>query len=305
MDLIARELHRPVRRNYLTRRVELKGITDLYQADLVEMIPYSRTNNGYKYILTMINCFTKYALAVPLKTKGAANVAQALTPILKKYKMRNLQTDQGSEFFNTSVASLTKKYGINHYHTNSEKKASIVERFNRTLKEKMWEAFTAQGNYKWVRLLPKLITLYNNTVHRTIGMKPSEVNSRNEKHVLKKINTATFRRNVKTKPKFKVGDPVRISKYKATFAKGYLPNWSNEVFVVHSVVASRPITYTLHDERGDLISGKFYEHELSKTKHPNVYLVQKVLKRKGDKVLVRWRGYDSTHDSWVKKTDIL
>jgi hypothetical protein len=304
MDLIARELHKPARRNYPTRRVELKGINDLYQADLVEMIPHAKINKNYKYILTMINCFSKYAIAKPLKTKSAANVAAVLAPILQKHKMRNFQTDQGKEFFNTSVAKLMQKHGINHYHTYSDKKASIIERLNRTLKSKMFEAFTAQGSYKWLHLLPRLIKVYNNSVHRTIQMKPNEVGSHNERDVLQAINTATFRRSVKIKPKFKVGDQVRVSRVKMTFTKAYIGNWSYEIFVVDTVVTSRPITYIIRDGRGELISGKFYEQELSKTNIPNLHLVQKVLKRKGDLLFVRWRGYDDSHNSWIHKNDI-
>lgn len=305
---IAEELHRPARRNFLTRRVELKGIDDLYQADLVEMLPYARENRGYKYILTMINCFSKYAYAVPLKSKTAVEVASALQKVLKSLPNlpRHLQVDQGKEWYNAKVQNLLRENNnINLYSTFSEKKASIVERFNRTLKEKMWRQFTSQGSYKWLKMLPLLIETYNNTIHRTIRMKPNEVNKRNENKVLRAINSATFRKNTMKKSKFKVGDRVRINKYKKHFSKGYLPNWSNEIFIVSSVQPTRPITYLLKDERGELIKGSFYGEELNKTSLANVYLVEKVLRRKGDKVLVRWLGFDSSHDSWIDKKDII
>jgi hypothetical protein len=304
-ELLAKELHRPVRRNFPTRRVELKGVDDLYQADLVEMIPYSKVNNGYKYIMTVINCFTKFAHAVPLKTKSAQDVAIALEPILKQNKMKHFQTDQGTEWFNSKVGLLMKKYNINHYNSYSEKKASIVERFNRTLKEKMWTMFTAQGSYKWLTLLPKLVVKYNNTKHRTIGMKPKDVNRKNATLVMQNINKATFRQKNIRAPKFKINDSVRISRYKTTFRKGYLPNWTNEIFTIHTINPSRPPTYLLKDIKGEVVKGSFYEHELMKTKHATVYLVEKVLRRKGDKVYVKWAGFDSTHNSWIDKKDIL
>lgn len=303
---IAEELHRPARRNYPTRRVELKGINDLYQADLVDMVKYSRINKGNRYLLTIINCFSKFAHAIPIKRKTGYNLAVALAPILKKHKMKLLQVDQGTEFYNKNVLDLMKKYGIKLYSTYSDKKASIIERFNRTLKTKMWRKFTEQGTYKWVDILPKLIKEYNNTVHRSIGMKPVQVNNKNEDTVLRNINKATYRsKEGDSKPKYKVGDHVRISKYKKQFDKGYLPNWSNEIFTIIKVNQTRPVTYILKDVRGETIKGTFYEQEINKTKVGEVYLVEKVLRKKGNKALVRWLGFDSSHDSWVNVNDIL
>src|SRR5436190_9037090 len=219
MEAIAKELHRPARRNYPRRKVTLKGVNDLYQADLVEMLPHARLNKGMKYILTMINCFTKFAFAIPLKNKTGIEVANALEPILKKHKFKHFQTDMGKEWFNSHVKQLLKKYSINHYATYSDLKASIVERFNRTLKQRMYLAFTGQGSYEWVKLLPQLVNAYNNTIHSTIGMKPKDVRRKHEKFV-----SARLKSNTKpSKPKFTVGDQVRLNKYKTKFAKSYLP----------------------------------------------------------------------------------
>lgn len=301
--LIAEELHKNARRNFLTRRVEIKGLNDLFQADLCDMQGFNE--RGYRYILTVINCFSKKAYATPLKTKAGLEVTKALKPIFLKNKVNNFQTDHGREFYNTHCIKLYEKYGINHYSSFTDKKASIVERFNRTLKGLMWREFTSVGNYKWVSLLPKLIERYNNTVHRTTGMKPNKVNKHNEKRVLQAINTATYRRKVPLKQKFSVNDSVRVSKYKHIFRKGYLPSWSNEIFTIHRVMNSRPITYILRDYEGDVIEGAFYEQELMKTNHKDTFLVEKVIRRRGNKVLVRWLGFDSRHDSWISKDNIL
>lgn len=303
---IADELHAPARRRFPTRAVEVKGVNDLYQADLVEMIPYSKFNKGYKYLLTMINCFSKVAYAFPLKNKSGLEVANALEPILNTDRMNHLQTDAGLEFYNSHVTRLMKKYGINHYSTNSDKKASIIERFNRSLKELMYRKFTEVGNYKWIHILPSLLKEYNGRKHRTIGMAPIEVNKRNETVVRRNIN----KNRQKYKPKdkkieFKVGDKVRISKYKKIFDKGYLPNWTNEIFTVHSVQPTIPINYKLKDYRNNVIAGSFYGHELKKTKLGDVYLVEKVIRKKGDKVYVKWKGFDGTHNSWINKTELL
>lgn len=300
---IAKELHKSSRKNFYTRPVVLKGINDLYQGDLVEMLDFSRVNSGFKYIMTIINCFTKFAFAVPLKTKTGLEVAKALSPILSKQPMKHFQTDNGTEWYNTNVRSLLKEYKINHYSTFSDKKASIVERFNRTLKQNMWRAFSAQGSFKWLKLLPTVVDKYNKSVHRTIGLKPKDVNKNNEKLVL--TNILNNRKIKYFKPKFKVGDAVRISRIKKDFTKGYWPQWSNEIYIVHKVQPTVPVTYLLKDNRGEIIKGGFYQEELNKSKYKDTYLIEKVIKRKGEKLLVRWLGFDKTHDSWIDKKDLL
>lgn len=305
-EAIAKELHKPARRNFTKRKVTLKGINDLYQADLVEMLPYAKLNKGMKYILTMINCFSKFAFAVPLKNKSGLEVAEKLEPILKKYKMKNFQTDQGKEWFNVNVRKLMKKYKINHYHTFTEIKAGVVERLNRTLKERMWRKFTARGSYEWLTILPKIVAEYNNTVHRTIGMKPKDVQRKHVKVILARINDRRpGSRQTKIKPKFNVNDRVRISKYKRVFDKGYIPNWTNEVFTVYAVKPTKPVTYILEDSKGEILKGGFYEQEISKSTTGDVYLVEKVIRTSGDKVLVRWAGFDKSSDTWVDRKDIL
>jgi L-rhamnose mutarotase len=304
---IAEELHRPARRNFPRRAVEIKGLHDLFQADLVEMIPHAKVNNGYKYLMTVINAFSKYAYAIPLKTKTGSEVARALEPVLRTNKMKYFQTDNGKEYYNSSVQVLMKKYNVKHYSTYSDKKASIVERFNRTLKTRMYRAFSEQGNYRWVKLLPALVKDYNNTVHRTIGMKPCQVNASNERVVLQRIkkNTAPKGNAIRKKARYKTGDRVRVSKHKMPFAKGYTPNWTNEIFTVHAVQPTVPVTYLLEDYTGEVLKGGFYEHELTKSTVGDVYLVEKILQRKGDRVRVRWLGFDGKHDTWIPKSKLL
>ena len=137
---------------------------------------------------------------------------------------------------------------------------------------------------------------YNNTDHRTIKMKPVDV----------KDNTCIdFKKEVNDKdPKFKVGDHVRISKYKNIFAKGYTPNWSEEVFVIKKVKNTVPWTYVINDLNGDEIIGTFYEKELQKTNQQE-FRIEKVIKRKGDKLYVKWKGYDNSFNCWIDKKDLV
>ena len=301
---LVEELHAPARRNFPRRRVIVRGYDDLWQADIVEMRPYSSFNRGYHYILTVIDVLSKYAWAVPLKSKGGSETANAIAEIVRESERcpKNLQTDMGKEFYNADVRNILKKHNVNHYSTYSTLKASVVERFNRTLKNDMWKMFTLNGNYKWVDELPRLVSDYNARKHRTIGMRPSDVTSAIAEKLLGTVYSAI---KIAGPAKFKAGDSVRVSKYKTIFEKGYTPNWTTEVFTIVKVQRTNPVTYLLEDYRGNSVAGAFYEHELHRATHPDVYLVEKVLRRKGDKVYVKWLGFDGLHNSWIHKTNVI
>lgn len=302
---LVRELHRPARKNFPRRHVIVKGLDDLYQADLCDMKAYAKENKQYKYILTVLNVLSKYGFAKALRTKSAKEVTKAFEEVLKEEGgliPRNLHTDEGKEFFNSEFQGLMKRYKINHYATYSVLKAPNIERWNRTLKEAMWRQFSLQGNYKWLKMLPELVKRYNDTVHRTIKMRPSEVTKRKARELLKTVYS-----NVKIigPSKFKVGQSVRVSKYKQLFEKGYTRNYSTEVFTVHKIRHTNPVTYILKDFNGEIILGGFYEPELTSVAHPDVYLVEKVLKRRGDRVYVKWLGLSNESNSWIHKDNAL
>ncbi|KAE9522469.1 hypothetical protein AGLY_017130 [Aphis glycines] len=244
---IAAELHGAARRTYPRRRVIVYGKNDLFQADLVDMQQYSNVNKGYKYILCVIDCFTKYAWAVALKSKKGEEVSTAANKIFAQNSPNLLHVDRGREFYNKHFETLVKKYNIKMYSTFSVLKASIVERFNRTLKERMYKQFTGRGSRVWTTILPSLIDDYNN-----------------------------------------VGDKVRISVYKGVFTKGYLPNWSTEIFTIIKVNRTTPSIFILQDYTGCPIAGGFYAEEIRKTKLPDDYLVEKVIRTKGRRAFVRW-----------------
>lgn len=274
------------------------------------MSAYSKENNGNNFLLTVIDIFSKYAWAIPLKTKNAQDVTAAMKSILEQNRQpKNLHVDQGKEFYNKDFKTLMKKYGINMYATFSVMKASICERLNRTLKTNMWKRFSLQGHYNWINILSDLIMTYNTTKHRTIKMKPQDVTSKADEDRLlreiyyKKKNQQKIKIR-KKKPKFKIGDKVRISKYKHIFEKGYTPNWTTEIFTIKHVMPTNPITYKLDDYQGNSIEGGFYTQEIAKVKYSDVYLIEKVLRKRGNEIYVKWLGFDNSHNSWINKTDI-
>ena len=141
-----------------------------------------------------------------------------------------------------------------------------------------------------------IVNKYNDTVHRTIQIKPINVTSDSSAEYNEDSNV--------TKPKFKVSDHFRISKYKNLFAKRYTQNWSEEVFVVSKVKNAVPWTYVISDLNGERIAGSFYEKELQKTSQEK-FRMEKVLKRKGDKLYVKWKGYDNSFNSWIDIKDLI
>lgn len=208
---LVEELHAPVRKHFKRREVIIKGIDDLFQADLVDMSAYARQNRGFHFLLTVIDTFSKFAWAVPLKDKSGPNVMRALSTVFKEGRIpKNLHTDEGTDFYNKDVKGLLEKHKINHYSVYSHLKASIIERWNRTLKNAMWMEFSMNGSYRWIDMIHTLCNDYNNSFHRTIKMKPIEVNKSNEHKLLREIYKVDEPCLVKAK--FHVGQNVRISK---------------------------------------------------------------------------------------------
>ena len=145
-------------------------------------------------------------------------------------------------------------------------------------------------------MLDNIVNKCNNAVHRTIKMKPIDVRDDSYAEYNKDFN--------KKDPKFKVGDDVRISKYQNIFVKGYTLNWSEEVFVVSEIKITVPWTYVINDLIREKIIGTFYEKELQKTNQKE-FRIEKVLKRKGDKLYVKWKGYNNSFNSWINKKDLI
>ena len=296
-------LHKPRRIRFPRRKTYSKGIEDLYQIDLADVSSLSTFNGGMRYLLTCIDVFSKRAWAVPVRTKSARDVADAFEKILSERKCNMVQSDKGTEFLNSTFQSMLQRHGIHFYTSeNEDLKASVVERFNRTLKTKMYRYFTHVNTRRYVDVLDDLLHSYNSTYHRSIGMAPVEVGPHNEEEVRGRLYP--------TKPKsykwkYDVGDRVRITTQKSPFRKGYLGYWSEEIFEITSRLPTVPVTYELRDLSGELIKGRFYEPEIQKVlksdkEHFDIDRILKTRKRGGKiQYLVSWKGYPSKFNSWV------
>ena len=294
-------LHKPIRHRFKTRRVLVSNIDDQWQADLVDMQKLSKYNKNYNYILTVIDIFSKFAWAIPIKKKTGEEILKAFNIIFKYRRPMKIHTDKGLEFINKPTQNLFQKLGIHWFTTENETKAQVVERFNRTLKSKMYKYFTANNTKTWIDIIHDLIFNYNNSYHRSIKMTPVEASlEKNSKSVYDSL--FPNEKIGKLKGKFKVGDRVRISKKRKDFTKGYLPNFTEEIFVILKVLETDPPTYILNDMNDEIIKGSFYEQELVKYEN-DAYEIDKIIKRKKDKLLVKWKGY--IEPSWINKSDMM
>ena len=182
------------------------------------------------------------------------------------------------------------------YSIHNEEKSVTAERFIRTLKNKIFKPVTATSKNVYFNVLDDFVNKYNSTVYRTIKMKPTDVKDNRYIDSKKEVNDKD--------PKFKAGDHVRISKYKNVFAKGYTPNWSEEVFIISKIKNTVPWTYVINDLNGEEITGALHEKELQKINQKE-FRIEKVLKRKGNKLYVKWKAYDNSFNSWINKKDLV
>ena len=297
--ILSEELHKPKRKNYPRRKIVVNHIDEIFAADLVEMQKFVKINKGYRYLLTCIDIFSKYSWVIPLKDKRGITIKNALEKIFKERKPKFLWTDKGKEFYNIQVQDLLNQNNIKLYSTNnSEIKSAIVERYNKTFKNMMYKKFTENNNTIFYNILDELVNNYNNKYHSTIKMSPIEGSKKINENKIK--NIYNFEKTKKL-GKFKIGDRVRISLEKNIFEKGYETNWTQEIFVIYDIKYSNVPYYYLKDLNNEKLQGTFYEQELQKTKQDDLYTIEKILKTNKDKIYVKWKGYDSSFNSWINK----
>ena len=306
-------LHKPIARKFTTRPVVVYSRDELWQMDLVDLSNISKWNKGYKFILVVIDVFSKFAWLIPLKSKEASNVKEGLVSLFSATKRRPamIQTDKGKEFLNTLILSLLKEERIKLYYTFSERKASVVERLNRTMKSIMFKYFTKHDTKKYIDILPELVAKYNNSFHRSIKMKPSEVDVGNEPVVWMNLYDGRLFPRIESKNEkdLLIGDPVRISIERGPFRKGYLEGWSEEIFYIEYKMNGMPPVYKLKDQADESIKGIFYAKELQKVIEPDTYRIERIVRRKRDRegnllYFVKWKGYPEKFNSYIRADDI-
>ena len=268
----------------------MAGIDDQFEADLASVGNLAKENDGVRFLLFVIDDFTKFLWVKGLKTKTAKSVLAAMKEVFKDRKPKKLRTDRGSEFVNQWFKKYMRDNDVYFFTTNNVPKASIVERSQRTFKALMYRMMRNKRTYRYIDDLDKLTANYNLTPHRSLGyLTPESINKRNEANVWafmylkpsKKSKTAP--KTSRGKQKFKKGQFVRVSFQKRPFDKSYDEQFSTEIFKIKSIKWLQNIPmYSIEDLQGDTIKGRFYNSELiSVDKNiESVWFLEKILKKK-------------------------
>ena len=324
-DQDAYSLHQPVRYRFKRNRVISQGIDYLWDMDLADVANLSDHNENIKYLLIMIDVFSKHLWVETLKDKKHDSVIAAMKKIFARTERRPemLRSDRGSEFSNRWVRSYLKRENVKHYTTKNETKANFSERVIRTLKAMMYRYFSHKETYKYKDILQDLVLNYNNSPHTTLGgLAPNKVMKDNEAKIWKLMYVDVLKpkpkRQVKVKQrltskpyKFNLGDKVRISYLKYPFQRDYQHKFTEEVFKIDGRFRREGIPlYKLVDFSEDPIDGTFYGNELQKVTKSldDTWKIEKVLKKRirnrKREMYVKWRGWPKTFNSWIPEADV-
>ena len=260
---IVKEIFSPVIKKFDRIKIIPHYKDECWSIDLIDRASLSKYNKNYKFIFTIIDNHTKYAWAIALKDKSGKSTTAAFKKLIEtsKRKPHKIWSDRGKEFYNKTFLHYLKEQNIQIYSTNSDLKAVFVERFNRTLLDLIKEPIYIEGKACWLNHINSALDKYNNRVHGTTKMTPFEM-STNQKLIPNNTEGA-LRNNFKNKqPKFHVGDYVRVPDKRNIYSKGYTTNWNRELFKIHKINPTNPVTYGLVDENNEQIEGKYYEQEL-------------------------------------------
>ena len=218
-----------------------------------------KNNKGYRYCLIVIDNFSKYGWAIPIKNKNSQTIKDTFSHILtiSKRKPNNLESDRGKEFYNSTFQNLLKINNINHYSRYTDKGPSIVERFNRTIRDMLKKPIFLNGDANWINIIPTIINKYNNKIHSTIKLTPIQASLKeNEEYVYQNL----IDKRKKIKPKYEINDLVRTADLKKTFSKGDTTNWSYKLYKITEVINDTIPSYRL-----DNLPERYNENLLKKS----------------------------------------
>ena len=309
--------NKSVKRKFQHGRVIVAGIDDQFDADLASLVYYADDNDGYKYLLVVIDIFSQYSWVEPLKDKTASQIVNAFDKILSGGRIpKQLRTDAAKDFTSEKFQTFVRGKNIVHFVTHNEKQANYVERFIKTLKSRLSKYMIEKNTRRYIDVLQKIVTSYNHTWHSGIRSEPVNVNKQNEKQLWwqmywPKEPYVKKKKKEKIKFAFNVGDRVRTTYIRKHFQCEYDSKWTGEIFKISRrfICQGQPI-YTLVDWYDNPVKGTFYQKELQKieTTEADMFKIEKVLKYKGrgnkKEALVHWLGWPKHFDSWIPVSDI-
>jgi len=299
---LAHTLHKPRKHRFKRRKILVSNSWTIFSADLADLKNLAVNNGGYRYILVVIDIFSRMAFVRALKEKTASVMIVALRDIFLNDcpKTPNfLWTDRGSEFVGREVKKMLKsEFNMEQYSTSQSPKAAMAERLIRTLKERIFRYLTANVTEKYVDVLPKIASAYNNSPHSSLGgLTP--VQASQEQYAGDVYHLQYPIEQEKPKHVLNVGDVVRLEREIEAFEKSHYVNWSDMFFTVATVHNTSPLMYSIKDPEGKTLPGRFYFEQLQKLPgKPEIYRIDRVLRRKGNRILVKWMNHPSRFNSW-------
>ena len=238
---------KPPRKNYPTNKVVYKHIDEIWSIDLADMVDYKTSNNkGYRYILIIIDNFSKYLWAIPLQNKYVQTITNEFSKILSTSKRSpaKLESHRGLEFYNSIFQNFLKSKNIHNYSRFTDKGPSIAERVIRTIRNLIKKPVFLTRNADWISKLPSVVKQYNNTIHTSTKMTPIQASKKSNQ---KLVCSNLLDQRVKQQPKFKLGQLVRTADIKRVFSKGDSTNYSYDVYtiteIIHDIIPSYRIGY--------------------------------------------------------------
>ena len=313
-------MHKPLRRKFQRLRVIVTGLHDQYEADLADMQKLRKRNDQVTFLLVVIDVFSRYLWVEPLRGKTNREMLGAFQRLFERApKPRRLRTDRGNEFTSGEMEDYFDRMNIEHWSAhNDEMKASFAESAVRNLKKSLWGYMRKRKVYRYVDILQDAVQAYNDTEHRSTGMKPSAITEGDVEELLwwhqYKPKTPYVKSRLDKPPRFafKTGDHVRISHKAKTFERAYDEKWTPEIFVV-----DRPFTrfglrkYRLKDTEGEEVKGTFYESELQRVDYnpEGSFDIEQIVDRRGqgnkEEVLVKWRGWPKKFNTWIPRDKLV
>lgn len=304
-NLSTYSLHKKAIRKFTRRKTIVSGIDEQWQIDLVDTKKFKYHNSHYQYILCCIDVLSKYAWVEPIKDKTAKSCSDAFKKIFDQGRIpKYIYSDWGNEF-KGECRALFQKHGITQIDTKSDNKASVVERFNRTIQERIERFYTYSGKKQYIHVLKELVSSYNRTYHTSIKMKPSDVSKQNENMVRETLygkNDEILENDYHVRFSFKIGDYVRLAVDKTIFDKGYAANWSKEIYIICFLNPSNPPNYKIQTIEGQVFEKNYYKEQLQSVPERDFPFDSfEILDKKKDNFLVKKLNTENQETKWVKR----
>lgn len=317
--------HRRVVRRFRRMRTMPAGLHTDWQADLAIFDKLARQNDGYRYLLVCIDVLSRQLFVAPVRSKRSVDMREAFEKIFQSAHgvlPWKISTDQGLEFNARAMLEYFREKDIRKQcmYTHPTIHAGLVERANRTIKERLFRYFSEHNTRRWVDVVQKIIDAINASPCRSIGMPPNNVTFENAHSVREAVYKPELNAEKQHhhNNKFKVGDLVRVEKHKGAFAKGYTPNFTDELYCVVKVSQRQPTVYRLANaQTGQVVYGWFYAPEMCRVRgdeaiaaSAGMYRVERIIRSRecadGQRQhFVKWDGYDNTYNAWVNEQDLF